>query len=277
LAFLRWCAAAERFSNHPIARALSEAWSLEGDGEPPYADVEERTGYGISATVEGACVLLGNAELMRAEHIPFEPYGGGEGSVIYLAVNGAYCGYAVVVDRIKQHAREAIARLGALGVKKTVMLTGDREQIAGRVAADLGLDSYRAELLPQDKVACVEELLGSTRGGLAFVGDGVNDAPVLARADVGIAMGALGSDAAIEAADVVLMDDCPTKIATAVRISRFTRRIVYQNIVFALVVKGLFLLLSVFHLTNMWAATFADVGVAVIAILNAMRTLRYRE
>ena len=197
--------------------------------------------------------------------------------MVYVAADGAFLGSIVISDTLKSDAVQAIERLRAVGVRRTVMLTGDREESARAVAEELGLDAFHAELLPADKVERVEALLADQKGSLVFVGDGVNDAPVLARADIGIAMGALGSDAAIEAADVVLMDDCPTKIATAVRISRFTRRIVYQNIVFALVVKGLFLLLSVFHLTNMWAATFADVGVAVIAILNAMRTLRYKE
>ena len=182
----------------------------------------------------------------------------------------------MISDTVKADAKAAIDGLREAGVRSAVMLTGDREESAKAVAQALGIDAYRAELLPIDKVRCVEELLREKKGSLVFVGDGVNDAPVLARADVGIAMGALGSDAAIEAADVVLMDDQPTKIAAAIRISRFTKRIVLQNIVFALGIKALFLLLSVFGWTNMWAATFADVGVAVIAILNAMRTLGYR-
>lgn len=276
LELLRLCAAAEQYSNHPIARSLLRAWADEGDGELPRATVEERAGLGIFATVDGACVLLGNAELMREAHITFEPYDGVEGSVVYLAANGSYLGCAVISDRVKAGAGEAIARLRSLGVRKTVMLTGDRKEIAQRVASGLGLDACHAELLPQDKVGCVENLIAEKRGTLAFVGDGVNDAPVLARADVGIAMGALGSDAAIEAADVVLMDDQPQKLADAISIARFTRRVVIQNTVFALGVKLFFLVLSLFDMTNMWAATFADVGVAVIAILNAMRTLRYR-
>ena len=275
-ALLRLCYAAEQNSNHPIARSLKEACAKRGITDIPSGEIEELPGRGVRAEIGGKQILVGNAALMREAGIAYAE-SDGFGTVVYIAENGRYLGRIVISDTLKSDAVQAIAGLRAVGVRRTVMLTGDREESARAVAEELGLDAFHAELLPADKVERVEALLADQKGSLVFVGDGVNDAPVLARADVGIAMGALGSDAAIEAADVVLMDDCPTKIATAVRISRFTRRIVYQNIVFALVVKGLFLLLSVFHLTNMWAATFADVGVAVIAILNAMRTLRYRE
>jgi Cd2+/Zn2+-exporting ATPase len=225
--------------------------------------------------IDGRRILVGNAALMRREQIDFSE-NGSVGTAVYVAADGTFLGSIVISDKIKVGALEAIRALRECGVKRTVMLTGDRPESAAEVAEILGIDEYHASLLPADKVACVESMLSARRGCLVFVGDGVNDAPVLARADIGIAMGALGSDAAIEAADAVLMDDDPAKITAAIRISRFTRRIVWQNILFALLVKGAFLLLSVFGLANMWAATFADVGVAVIAILNAMRTLGYR-
>ena len=270
---LRLCAAAEQYSNHPIALSLRRACEQERITDIPVATVEELAGLGIHAVVEGRDVLVGNAKLMQQASItatvPEEI-----GTVIYVAADSQFLGSIVISDTVKGSAKDAVSRLRAAGIRRTVMLTGDREETARAVSTELGLDEYHAALLPADKVARVEELLTQKRGALIFVGDGVNDAPVLARADVGIAMGALGSDAAIEAADAVLMDDDPKKIADAVAISRFTRCIVIQNIVFALSVKALFLALSVFNLTNMWAATFADVGVAVIAILNAMRTLR---
>ena len=275
-ALLRLCYAAEQNSNHPIARSLREACAERAITDIPSGAVEELPGRGVRAEIGGKQILVGNAALMREVGIAYAE-SHAIGTVVYVATDGAFLGSIVISDRLKSDAVEAIAGLRDVGVRRAVMLTGDREESARAVAKELGLDAFFAELLPADKVERVEALLADQKGSLVFVGDGVNDAPVLARADVGIAMGALGSDAAIEAADVVLMDDCPIKIATAVRISRFTRRIVFQNIVFALVVKGLFLLLSVFRMTNMWAATFADVGVAVIAILNAMRTLRYRE
>ncbi len=272
---LRLCAAAEANSNHPIAQSLKNACREESIAELPPAEITEQPGRGVLAVINGKRVLVGNALLMQENAIqvtaPSEI-----GTLIYVAVDGVFWGSLVISDRIKTDSKRAIEQLHAVGVSRTVMLTGDRKETAAAVATELALDEYHAELLPADKVACVEGILENKEGTLVFVGDGVNDAPVLARADVGIAMGALGSDAAIEAADVVLMDDQPSKIATAVRISRFTRRIVLQNIIFALSIKGLFLLLSVFDMTNMWAATFADVGVSVIAILNAMRTLRYR-
>lgn len=275
-ALLQLCAAAEQNSNHPIALSLRAACAGTVSCDPlSCTEVEELAGFGVSALIDGRHVLVGNAALMRRERIDFVE-NGSIGSVVYVASDGVFLGSIVVSDKVKSGTREAIGALHRCGVKKTVMLTGDRPESAAAVAEELGLAEYRASLLPADKVACVEALLAEKKGSLVFVGDGVNDAPVLARADVGIAMGALGSDAAIEAADVVLMDDDPAKIAAAIRISRFTRRIVWQNIVFALGIKAMFLILSVFGLANMWAATFADVGVAVIAILNAMRTLRYR-
>ncbi len=273
---LRLCAAAEQYSNHPIARSLCRAFTSEADAQLPHAEVQELAGYGVSAVIEGKRVLVGNGKLMQKENIS-HPAPQAVGTVVHVAANGEYLGHLVISDAVKPSAKKTVESLHRLGVRHTVMLTGDRTESAREVKEMLGIGACHAQLLPADKVRIVEELLAKKEGALVFVGDGVNDAPVLARADVGIAMGALGSDAAIEAADAVLMDDDPAKIATAVRISRFTRRIVWQNIIFALSVKALFLLLSAFGLTNMWAATFADVGVAVLAILNAMRTLRYRE
>ena len=272
---LRLCAAAEQHSNHPIARSLLEAYAQAGLGALPSARITEIAGKGVCAEVNGARILAGNALLMEQEQIGFS-VPENIGSVVYVAMDGRFMGSLVISDTLKTGASEAIADLRAAGVRKTVMLTGDRADSAREAAEKLRLDAYYAELLPQDKVARVEEMLAEKQGKLVFVGDGVNDAPVLARADVGIAMGALGSDAAIEAADVVLMDDQPGRIAMAIRIARVTRTIVRQNIVFALGIKLLFLAFSIFDMTSMWAATFADVGVAVIAILNAMRTLRYR-
>jgi len=272
---LRLCAAAESNSNHPIARSLEAACVSEGISVTSPSAVEEIPGRGLRAEVDERLLLVGNHALLEEAGIAAEPPQD-VGTVIYVAADGRFLGSLVISDTVKADAKAAIDGLREAGVRSAVMLTGDREESAKAVAQALGIDAYSAELLPIDKVRCVEELLLEKKGSLVFVGDGVNDAPVLARADVGIAMGALGSDAAIEAADVVLMDDQPTKIAAAIRISRFTKRIVLQNIVFALGIKALFLLLSVFGWTNMWAATFADVGVAVIAILNAMRTLGYK-
>lgn len=272
---LALCAAAEANSNHPIALSLRNACDSERIVAPSPTAVEELAGRGVRAEIDGRRILVGNRVLLEDQGIACEEPRE-FGTVVYVAVDREFWGSIVISDTVKSDSRQAIADLRAVGVRRVVMLTGDRAESAKEVAEQLGVDDYHAGLLPQDKVYRVEELLREAKGSLIFVGDGVNDAPVLARADVGVAMGALGSDAAIEAADVVLMDDQPAKIATAVRISRFTRRIVWQNIVFALGVKGLFLLLSILGLTNMWAATFADVGVAVIAILNAMRTLGYK-
>lgn len=269
---LRIAAAAEQYSSHPIAVSLRDA----ADGALPAAtEVEELAGLGVRAVVDGASVLVGNRRLLEQAGIEC-PAPSGLGTLVYVARGGTYIGSVLISDRVKPASAQALRDLRACGVGRLVMLSGDRPEVAERVAESLGMDACFAGLLPGDKVACVEKMLAEKSGSetLAFVGDGVNDAPVLARADVGIAMGALGSDAAIEAADVVLMDDDPRGIAQAVSISRRTRRIVWENIVFALGVKLAFLLLSAFGLVGMWAATFADVGVAVLAILNAMRTGR---
>ena len=266
---LRLAAAAEQYSNHPIAQSLREAATAE---LPAATDVEELAGYGVGATVEGHRVLVGNRRLMEKEGIAFT-VPAGLGTVILVACDGSFAGSVLISDVIKPEAAEALAELRRNGVDRQVMLSGDRREVAMDVAKKLNIDECHAELLPGDKAELVGKMLAEkTPGTLAFVGDGVNDAPVLARADVGIAMGALGSDAAIEAADVVLMDDDPRGIAQAVKIARRTRVIVWENITLALVVKLGFMALSVFNLVGMWAATFADVGVAIIAILNAMRT-----
>ncbi len=268
-ALLRLAAAAEQYSNHPIAQSLREAAATE---LPAATDVEELAGHGVGATVEGHRVLVGNHRLMEKEGIAFT-VPEGLGTVILVACDGKFAGSVLISDVIKPEAAEALAELRQNGVDRQVMLSGDRREVAMDVAKKLNIDECHAELLPGDKAELVGKMLAEkTSGTLAFVGDGVNDAPVLARADVGIAMGALGSDAAIEAADVVLMDDDPRGIAKAVKIARKTRVIVWENITLALVVKLGFMALSVFNLVGMWAATFADVGVAIIAILNAMRT-----
>lgn len=270
---LELAAYAEGYSSHPIAASIREAYGSPLSMER-VTDYEEVPGHGIHTFVDGREVYLGNARLMERQGIPYQEMKSA-GTVIYVACEGAFAGTIVISDTIKEGAREAIADMKAVGVKKCVMLTGDRQEAAETVAAQLGLDEVHAQLLPGDKVSRVEELLAQEgeKQKLAFVGDGINDAPVLTRADIGIAMGSMGSDAAIEAADVVLMDDDVTKIAALVRIARKTLRIVKQNIVFALAVKILVLLLSALHLVNMWGAVFADVGVAVLAILNSMRTL----
>ena len=281
---LELAALAESYSDHPISLSLKRAVDKPID-PARVTGAEEIAGRGVRAVVDGRAVAAGNARLMAELGAAYET-GDIPGTAVHVAVASAathaaasdwvYAGYLVISDEIKPDAPEAIAQLKALGVRKTVMLTGDAPAAAGRVAAALGLDETHAGLLPDGKVAKVEELLAhpAETGVLAFVGDGINDAPVLSRADVGIAMGGLGSDAAIEAADVVLMDDQPSKIAAAIRLSRRTLRIVRQNIVFALGVKLLFLALGAFGLANMWEAVFADVGVSVIAILNATRALR---
>ena len=267
-------ALAEQYSNHPISQSLRRACGEELTAERVH-DVEEIAGRGVRALVDGQKVLVGNARLLE-EHDLRVPGCSEPGTLVYVARNNTCLGYIRIADQLKPTAAEAIGRLKQLGVRRTVMLTGDSEAAARAAAAPLALDEIHAGLLPADKVQYVEKLLETKNPGgqLAFVGDGVNDAPVLSRADVGVAMGALGSDAAIEAADVVLMDDDPAKIALAVEIARRTLRIARQNIVFALGVKGFFLLLGVLRLATMWGAVFADVGVAVIAILNAMRALK---
>lgn len=271
---IEFAALAESFSEHPISRSLREAYGKTPDASR-VTEVEELAGHGVCAKVDGRQVLVGNRRLMEREGIAC-PAHAAIGTVVYLAVGGSYAGCIVISDEVKPDAEAAIRGLRALGVRKSVMLTGDRRNAGEHVAQQLGLDEVHAELLPADKVDCVETLLGqkSARGVLVFVGDGVNDAPVLSRADVGVAMGGLGSDAAIEAADVVLMDDQPSKLTDAIRIAKKTLRIVKQNIVFALGVKLIVLLLGAFGHANMWEAVFADVGVAVIAILNASRMLQ---
>ena len=269
------CAAyAEAFSDHPIAVSIKQAYAGEID-RTRIKDVCEESGHGVTATVDERVVMVGNDKLM-AEH--GSPWHECEltGTILHVAVDGRYAGHIVIADVVKDDAAQTIADLHAEGVQKCVMLTGDRRDVAEAVAAKLGLDEVHAQLLPADKVSAVERLLDLEQGDgkLAFVGDGINDAPVLMRADVGIAMGAMGSDAAIEAADIVLMDDRPSNIARAMRVARKTMRIVWQNIVFALGVKILILALAAMGVANMWLAVFGDVGVAIIAILNAMRAMR---
>lgn len=273
---LRWAALAESHSNHPIAQSLRRAW--QGDvKDHTVTDVEEIPGRGVCATVDGVEVLAGNAVFLSqhgftpAQDVP-------AGTVVHVAAQGRYLGFALIADQVKDHASETIAQLKQQGVR-TVMLTGDSREVGEQMAQRLGLDQVHAQLLPQDKVDQLEQLLDQKPEGtaLAYVGDGVNDAPVLSRADVGVAMGGMGSDAAIEAADVVLMDDDPAKLLTAMSIARKCRAIVIENIVFALGVKGLFLAMGAFGVATMWEAVFADVGVAVIAILNASRMLYHKK
>ena len=270
---LELCALAESYSEHPISHSLRKAWGKELDATRLGA-VEELSGRGIQAVVDGKTVLAGNQKLMAERGIPWEDCER-TGTIVHLAVDGAYAGHIVVSDVVKPGSRQAISALRSAGVDKTVMLTGDARAVAEQVASDLGIDQVFSELLPADKVAQVERLLEarSGKGKLAFVGDGINDAPVLSRADIGIAMGAMGSDAAIEAADIVLMDDDPRKIAKAIQISRKCLGIVYQNIVMALGVKSACLILGAVGIANMYLAIFADVGVMVLAVLNAIRCL----
>ncbi len=274
---LSMAAHAESFSDHPIAVSVRAAYSGEIDREK-IDEVREESGHGVSARVNEHLVMVGNDKLM-AEHGARWHDCDLTGTILHVTVDGDYVGHIVIADVVKDDAEKAIRDLHAAGVKRCVMLTGDRRDVADAVGERLGLDEVRAQLLPQDKVAEVERLLSGEKddGRLAFVGDGINDAPVLTRADVGIAMGAMGSDAAIEAADVVLMDDRPSKIAQAMRVARKTMRIVWQNIVFALGVKVLILLLAAVGIANMWLAVFGDVGVAMIAILNAMRCMRVEK
>ena len=269
---LEYAALAECASSHPISKSLQRAYGGEIDRHR-VTDVQEISGNGITAKVDGTDVAVGNSKLMDRLGIAWHDCHS-VGTIIHLAIDGQYAGHIVISDVVKPHAKEAIAALKQAGVEKAVMLTGDIRRVADHVAGELCVDEVHSELLPADKVAQVERLLSNAGGKLAFVGDGINDAPVLSRADIGIAMGAMGSDAAIEAADVVLMDDDPLKISKAIRISRKCLRIVYENIVFALGIKGLCLVLGAMGIANMWAAIFADVGVMVIAVLNAIRALR---
>ena len=274
---LELTAHAESYSNHPISLSLKRAYSKEIDNGR-ISDVEEISGHGVIATVDGKKVMAGNIKLMKMMDIP---YFKGEliGTIVHVAVNNKYIGYIVIADEVKEDSAQAIKELKAANIKQTVMLTGDNKSIGSKVAKELGLDKVYAELLPADKVEKLEELFSqkSKKGKLAFVGDGINDAPVLARADIGIAMGGLGSDAAIEAADVVIMTDEPSKIATTMKISKKTLKIAHQNIVFAIGIKIIVLILSAFGITTMWAAIFADVGVTIIAVLNAFRALNVKN
>lgn len=274
---LELTAHAESYSNHPISLSLKRAYSKEIDNGR-ISDIEEISGHGVIATVDGKKVMVGNIKLMKMMDIP---YFKGEliGTIVHVAVNNKYIGYIVIADEVKEDSAQAIKELKAANIKQTVMLTGDNKSIGSKVAKELGLDKVYAELLPADKVEKLEELFSqkSKKGKLAFVGDGINDAPVLARADIGIAMGGLGSDAAIEAADVVIMTDEPSKIATTMKISKKTLKIAHQNIVFAIGIKIIVLILSAFGITTMWAAIFADVGVTIIAVLNAFRALNVKN
>ena len=274
---LEYAALAECASSHPISKSLQKAYGKEID-RSRVTNIEEISGHGITATVDGHTVAAGNSKLMAKLGIEYHDCHC-VGTIIHMAVDGQYAGHIVISDVVKPHSKEAIARLKQAGVAKTVMLTGDAKRVAESVAAELGVDEIRSELLPGDKVEQVEKLLAAKgkHEQLAFVGDGINDAPVLTRADIGIAMGAMGSDAAIEAADVVLMDDDPLQIAKAIKISRKCIGIVKQNIVFSLIVKFGCLALVAFGIANMWAAIFADVGVMVIAVLNAIRALKYKD
>lgn len=270
---LKLTAMAESFSTHPISKSLQKAYGKVIDKEL-IKDVEEIGGHGVVASVEGRQVAAGNVKLMKKLSVEYKE-SEGVGTVVHVAIDGQYAGYILISDLLKPNAKAAIESLKKSGIKKTVMLTGDAKKVADAVASELGIDEVYSELLPADKVAIVEDLLAkkSEKERLAFVGDGINDAPVLSRADIGIAMGALGSDAAIEAADVVLMDDDPIKIAKAIKISRKCLGIVYQNIYFAIGIKILCLILGAVGIANMWLAIFADVGVMVIAVLNAIRAL----
>ncbi len=270
---LEYAAYAESYSNHPIALSIQQAYGKEID-KTHISDYNEIPGHGIKATVNGTSILAGNSKLMKKENIPFEEIQA-LGTVVYIALDESYAGCIVISDEVKDDSKEAIKALKDIGVKKLVMLTGDSRTVAEKIAQDLGIDEVHAELLPDQKVEKLEMLYKekSPKRKLVFVGDGINDAPVLARADVGIAMGGLGSDAAIEAADVVLMTDEPSKLVSAIKIAKRTRSIVWQNILFAMTVKGIVLLLGAVGIATMWAAVFADVGVAVLAVLNAMRVM----
>jgi Cd2+/Zn2+-exporting ATPase len=274
---LHLAAHVEHFSTHPVGAALRDAFPDEATDGCQVSDVEEIAGHGVQARVGSDLVSVGNAKMMERVGAQWHDCHL-TGTIIHVAVNGEYAGHIVINDRVKATSAAAIAELKQLGVQRTVMLTGDRQEVAADVAQKLGLDEWHAELLPTDKVTYLNELLNSQlstlNSQLAFVGDGINDAPVLARADVGIAMGGLGSDAAIEAADVVLMDDNPSKLALAIRIARRTLRIARQNVAFAIGVKVAVLLLAAFGFATMWMAVFADVGVTVLAVLNAIRALR---
>jgi Cd2+/Zn2+-exporting ATPase len=270
---LTLAAKAESHSSHPVAQSIREAYGQSID-DAEVTDYEEIAGHGIRAKVNYQIVLAGNDRLLHRENIDHDTCNV-EGTVVHLAVDQRYAGYILIADELKDDAVQAIRDLKRVGVEQTVMLTGDSQAVAQKVAQQLGLDSYRAELLPEDKVDAIEQLLRrSQKGKVVFVGDGINDAPVIARADVGMAMGGLGSDAAIETADVVIMTDAPSKVAEAIQVARKTRAIVVQNIVLAMAVKGLFIFLGTLGVATLWEAVFADVGVALAAILNATRVLK---
>lgn len=272
---LQWAAAAEYHSNHPIAQSIRQAYNGAID-ESEITDYTEIAAHGIQAKVGPFIVLAGNDRLLHRENIAHDTCNV-EGTVVHVAVDGTYAGYLIIADELKEDAVEAVRSLKQAGVNNVMMLTGDSKIVAERVARSLGLDSYQAELLPEDKVSAIEEVLwqtSRTKGRVAFVGDGINDAPVIARADVGMAMGGLGSDAAIETADVVIMTDAPSKVAEAIQVGRKTRQIVWQNIILAMSIKGVFIILGMFGVATLWEAVFADVGVALLAILNASRALK---
>lgn len=271
---LRYAAIAERYSTHPIAESIKEAYGAPVD-TAIISESEEISGHGVMVVAEGHTILAGNAGLLNKENIEAKEYNG-NGTVVYIAVDGVFAGTIVISDRIKEGVPSAIADMKQAGIRNTVMLTGDRKEAANEVAKELSIDKVYSEMLPGDKVRILEEIIAVEEGKTAFVGDGINDAPVLTRADVGIAMGSMGSDAAIEAADIVLMDDDVAKISAAIRISRKTIRIVRQNIVFALGVKAAVLILGACGIAGMWSAVFADVGVSVLAILNSMRVMKKR-
>ncbi|NDJ24728.1 cadmium-translocating P-type ATPase [Nostoc sp. B(2019)] len=271
---LQLAAKVELHSNHPIAQSIRDAYG-ENIEVSEVRDYEEIAGYGIRAKVENQVVLAGSDRLLHKEKIAHDNCQI-EGTVVHLAVDHIYAGYIVVADELKEDAKQAIQALKQMGVEKTVMLTGDNQAIASRIAQQIGIDSYQAELLPEEKVNAIEKIISTTRkhGKVAFIGDGINDAPVIARADIGMAMGGLGSDAAIETADVVIMTDAPSKVAEAIQIARKTHKIVWQNIGFALVIKGVFIGLGILGVATMWEAVFADVGVALLAIFNATRVMK---
>lgn len=264
----------ESHSNHPIAISIAKAYGKEVNKDE-IKDYKEISGHGIEVTIRKNDVLLGNSKLMKINNIGYDDIDS-IGTIVHVAINGEYKGNIVISDEIKENVKEALVELKEVGIKKTIMLTGDNRSVADKVAKDIGIDEVYSELLPGDKVSKVEEILNKRRskGKVLFVGDGINDAPVLARADIGVAMGGIGSDAAIEAADVVLMKDKIEEISEAIRVSRRTNKILWQNIIFSLGVKIIVMLLVVLGLTNMWAAVFADVGVTLIAVLNSMRIIR---
>ena len=274
---LEYAALAESYSGHPISKSLQKAYGKSAD-QNRIGEVEEISGNGVKAVIDGKEIAVGNDKLMKKLGVSYEE-SNEIGTIVHVAIDGKYAGNILISDQSKPTSAEAIKSLKKAGVSKTVMLTGDRRNVAEHVAKELGLTEYYAELLPADKVTSVEKLLAEqgSHDKLAFVGDGINDAPVLSRADIGIAMGAMGSDAAIEAADIVLMDDDPMKIVKAIKIARKCIRIVYENIYFAIGIKVICLILGALGIANMWAAIFADVGVMVIAVLNAIRALSVKK